>query len=338
MKYFVLVTAIALVSITVIIVYFNNLIKTNNVSQPSPTAWMINMPAATETSPYKEGFAKTDWPYYKTPNVIEYNGYEIEKILIPAKKLYDWDNSVARIKKNGKILVELKNGYRDNNATEFDLSSFLGGEEKQILITQHSGGNHCCYIVKLYNLIPNLQILFDSEKYPSGNGLWKEDIDGDGKYEIVLPITTFEEFHVSHSHSKYGTAIMAYDENQKKYVLANNRYTEYLLKDIIKDLNSIKHKIELENLNMAANKCENNCEDKTGDKGANYFHAKESYFSEILGVTINYLYANKEEEAWKFFDQEYNLDDKAQIKKEMKALLKKDRIYQEINMLNKYKR
>src|SRR6266496_503078 len=44
--------------------------------------------------------------------------------------------------------------------------------------------------------------------------------------------------------------------------------------------------------------------------------------SKILGALLDYIYSGKQDEAWSFFDREYNFADKVEIQKRIKAILK----------------
>ncbi len=50
-------------------------------------------------------------------------------------------------------------------------------------------------------------------------------------------------------------------------------------------------------------------------------------FSDFLGVFLEYIYAGREEEAWAFYDKEYNLEDKAERKEKIKQFLQREKIY-----------
>ncbi|MEW6213045.1 MAG: hypothetical protein AB1631_32280 [Acidobacteriota bacterium] len=50
----------------------------------------------------------------------------------------------------------------------------------------------------------------------------------------------------------------------------------------------------------------------------------------MLGVTLSYIYAGREEEAWKFFDENYKLDDKEDFKSKIKDALSHCPIYRYI--------
>jgi len=47
----------------------------------------------------------------------------------------------------------------------------------------------------------------------------------------------------------------------------------------------------------------------------------------VLKVVLSYLYAGKEQEAWSFYESEYNLPDKEEIKGTVKEAVSKDNVY-----------
>lgn len=55
----------------------------------------------------------------------------------------------------------------------------------------------------------------------------------------------------------------------------------------------------------------------------------------ILEVLLEYVYVGKEKEAWEFYEAEYNLPDKAEMKPKIKNRLKEDSVYQTISKSNR---
>jgi hypothetical protein len=53
----------------------------------------------------------------------------------------------------------------------------------------------------------------------------------------------------------------------------------------------------------------------------------EEYLSAVLKVMLKRIYAGDEGEAWRFFDAEYQLNDKVEIKTDIKQALRHDPIY-----------
>ena len=98
--------------------------------------------------------------------------------------------------------------------------------------------------------------------------------------------------------------IFSYDKHSGKYVPANHRYRDYLLKDIEAQINDLP----------------------TADG--------ERYLSRRLDILLQFLYAGKEKEGWEFFDKSYTLPDSDKIKAKVKEVLRKAPAYNFIRKKN----
>ena len=47
----------------------------------------------------------------------------------------------------------------------------------------------------------------------------------------------------------------------------------------------------------------------------------------VLEQLLNYVYAGKEDEAWKFYEKTYKLDDKEEIRRRVKTILRSQPVY-----------
>jgi len=183
------------------------------------------------------------------------------------------------------------------NETDIGLFPLLGGKTKQLIISQivPRGGRH--WIVEL---AAHPKILFDSGDYEVGReDVSAIDLDSDGVYEITLPITCFYDAidRLSISGTPLPTAIFAYDKQAGRYLPANHRYRDYLLKGIETQIGNLPTEIG------------------------------ESYLSRRLEVLLRFLYAGKEKEGWEFFDKAYTLDDADKIKTRVKEVLQEAPAY-----------
>jgi len=61
-----------------------------------------------------------------------------------------------------------------------------------------------------------------------------------------------------------------------------------------------------------------------------YDDSTGEYLSSVLQVVIQYIYVNQEENAWSFFDQNYLLKDKEEIRKKVEEQLNNCAVYQYI--------
>jgi len=239
---------------------------------------------------------------------LSYQGYDIERSTDDSGRL-----SAATIKKNGRFIATLRNGGLGKESTRFGLFSLLGGESKQLIILQYTGGAHCCWTYRIYDFQPNLHVIFDDENYGLdylGYELHPEDMDGDGVFELTQAVMIFDYFHMSHASSVFPSAVFSYDKKSRVYIPANERFSAYVLDDIENDLKALKS--------------------VSRDVDATDLQNREVYLSAVLRVLLKRIYAGDEARAWKFFDAKYQLNDKAEIKSDIKTALQHDPIYRSL--------
>jgi len=239
---------------------------------------------------------------------LSYRGYDVERSTDAAERL-----SFATIRKKGRTIATLANGGLGKDSTRFGLFSLLGGESKQLVILQYTGGAHCCWTYRIYDFNPNLRVIFDDESYGLeylGYELLPQDIDGDGKFELTQAVMTFDYFHMSHASSVFPVAVFSYNEKSRTYVPANRRFSAYVLEDIEHDLKAL----ELASRDVNAEDIQN----------------KEEYLSALLKVLLKRIYAGDEADAWTFFDTKYRLSDKIEFKNDIRQALRHDPIYRSV--------
>jgi clan AA aspartic protease (TIGR02281 family) len=231
---------------------------------------------------------------------LSYEGYDVE---ISSK-----DNiSFVSIKMNGKTIVYLDGGKGGWEHSSIGLFNLFGDKDKQLIIRRTAG--NCCLTYKIYKLIPNTRLIFDDEEYGNSTGTLIKfvDLDGDGKYELVQFINTFNSFHdLDFRFSPFLEAVFSYDNNKDKYVVANTGFSKYLLKNIEKYKKSVDSIYILNNMEY------------------------DKYLSSILKVTLLYIYNGKEGEGWKFFNTRYKLKNKDEIRSDILKTLASDPIYKAI--------
>lgn len=125
------------------------------------------------------------------------------------------------------------------------------------------------------------------------------DLDKDGIYEITVPITSFYGFaNLSPAGTPLPTIIFKYNVKSERYLPANPLFRDYLLRDIDKQKAAIKP-----------------AEDQMG------------HLSDIMSITLDYLFAGEERKAWTFFDESYKLSDKKEVKAAIRAEIKEHPVY-----------
>lgn len=261
--------------------------------------------------------ARAPAPPESSPNPLEavyvtspkwsHAGYDIERSYDDAT-----GESTATISRGGKVLATHENGGMGEDSTQTGLFPFLGGGDRQLVVMQYTGGAHCCWIYHVYELSPRLRLIFDGDAYTDNIGyeLHPEDLDGDGRFEFTQSVMTFDYFHMSHAASVFPVAVFSYDEAAASYLPANHKFPEYVLRGLEKDLKRVA--------------------EERAKVVPNSEWLNEGYLSAVLQVTLKYVYAGREAEGLEFYEREYNLSNKDEVKGDLKKALAGDPVYRAI--------
>lgn len=184
------------------------------------------------------------------------------------------------------------------NSADFGYFPFIGDGHKQLFISQdvYRGGRQ--WVVRLS---PKFKVLFDGQKLRVGRegpDLGVVDLDDDGTLEILAPVTTSYEFHdkMSMSQIPLPTIVFKYDPTAEKFLPANAQFKNYVYEDLEEVVDP--------------------------DSTLNTDHK-----SSILNNLFIYTYAGEEKRGWDFFDHHYKPDDKEEIRKRVKAILRSQPVY-----------
>lgn len=239
-----------------------------------------------------------------TEKKLTYKDYTIS----PQKKKFDKKQEVSGvlIRKRNKIIKS----YFDESESllteyRFALFNLYDKKEKQLIIESTLPKS---WRYRVFNLYPKFTLIFDSTDYNLGHDIIFLDVDKDGKTEILLDLMSFDYFGVNYRKGWVTPQmVFEFDKNKNHYVFANKRFEKYLLKDINKKFDRIKE--------IKVNKSTND-------------HYDSDIYSSVMEVFLTYIYLDKENEAWKIFDNEYDSADKNDVKTEIKKYLAKDYLYQ----------
>ena len=243
---------------------------------------------------------------------LSYSGYDVLRLKKKIKYEYPDERgktksnlievSYAVVKRNNRRLAKFEGVYFiEGNATDFGLFSLLGGNSKQLIVSQTvpRGGRHW-----VASFSPDFHVLFDSGDYGVGREEFNViDIDKDGVYELSLPVTAFymmqDKMYIAEI--PLPEVIFKYDPKAKKYFPAMALFEDYALRGIENDIKTLNQSGE------------------------------SNYLSKRLGIFLRYIYAEKENEAWAFFDREYEFPDKEEMKSRIQAILKDEGVYKYIH-------
>ena len=258
-----------------------------------PPAKVNPMPAAQREEPQQlfDIFGEED---------ISYNGYEMRHVTekVSDEGVRDLEVSYAALMKDNRRLLKFDGVYfGEGNSTWLGLFDFLRNGSQQFIISQTvpRGGRHWVVSVS-----PQVRVLFDSFDYGVGREeFYVIDIDKDGVYEIVLPVTAFYEMQdkMYIGEIPLPEIIFKYDAKAGKYLPANHLFIDYALHGIEADIAKLR----------------------TSDDS--------NYLSRRLDILLRYVYARKAKYGWDFFEREYQRPDKAQIKARIRSVLKRAPVY-----------
>lgn len=212
---------------------------------------------------------------------VEYAGYRVSTT-IPK----NGDHSVVTVKKGGRTLAVHREGIAQDYGSTAKFISLIRGE-KQLVISQYTGGAHCCSRYWIYELTPRFRLLFrsldfDTLGYSETEEIF-QNIDNDADLEIVDHTPAFHYFDdLAFVSSPVPTLLFNYDHRTRRFELANRRFASYLLKD------------------QAASITRSQAMRKTNPSQ----HRVDS-----LGLFLNYVYAGKEQTGWRYYHQEKTLSD-----------------------------
>jgi hypothetical protein len=128
------------------------------------------------------------------------------------------------------------------------------------------------------------------------------DLDDDGIYEIIVPITDFYGFEgsrLSTMETPLPDIIFRYDPVQREYLPANVHFKECILRDT-----------------QAAEKSLREIE--------------EPHLARLMSIVLDYVFVGEEQRGWKLFEETCDLQDKARIRSDMQDVLKAHPVYRYI--------
>lgn len=239
--------------------------------------------------------------YRVIKNELRQNGYALEKRFnkqLKAGKQNDTAESAVLLG-NGKTLLTFDKINHPAETVDIGLFPFLSKTDAQMFVSQTAPRVGCHWIISTK---PQPQVLFESAQFDVGREDFQIlDLDADGVYELSFESVSFYGFEperLGHVGAPLTEIIFKYDSQTNKYAPANAQFADFVLREI----ENQKTKIRRDH--------------------------KDWQFADVLAIMLRYVYAGRETDAWNFFDREYNLADKNNLKTKIKVVLNNDRTYQ----------
>lgn len=215
----------------------------------------------------------------------------------------NWRAAYAVLERGGKVLLRFDAGVYNGglNSVAFGLFPFLGGGSKQLVVSQDAPRQGRQWIV---SFSPRPRVIYDGPAFAAGreiDDLRVADLDGDGVYELSVPLATFYGFRdwaLSPAATPLPGVVFRYDEKAGRYLPANARFRQHLLKGVEEAKSEVRG---------------------TGSPG--------SHLSDVLSVVLAHVFAGDERGGWEFYEKTYALPDKAEVRRETEAELRAQPVY-----------
>jgi hypothetical protein len=242
---------------------------------------------------------------YVSADSISYNGYEIVRL---HKTVYDKASrmdvpvSYAVLRSGGKTIATFEGVYFPaGNGTDFGFASLLGGESKQLIISEWVPRNGRHWVVDFSSNAPTI---FDSQEWNLGQeDVCVHDFDGDGVAELSLAIGAFCGIgSMANVECPMIGVVFKYDPQAGKYLPDRSGFA-HILDGIEEDVKKI----------------DPNEQSPGGPTGP--------YLAPRLDIFLRYAYGGRENDGWLFFDRSYNLPDKQDIEHKISAALQQEPAY-----------
>ena len=272
--------------------------KVINTPQSQPN-FVDKIDRSPEHQPIDDRFTLADL-LRSEQNVALFNGYLIEKRHRNGDDSFFGIQEYVSISKNGMkpLIFDAKIDHPQGNSADFEWVSLLGSSAHQLAISQEVGRGGAQWIV---DLSAKPRVIFDGEAWRVGRESGDceiEDLDGDGIFEIIVPITDFYSFmdKMAVSNVPLPMITFKYDSQRRLYFPANHLLSLHETKspEIVRDGNDL------------------------------YFR------SCVLDHMLTLIYNGERHQAWQYFNMTYDLSDKKEMEQRIKNILIQQPVYKYI--------
>ncbi len=175
----------------------------------------------------------------------------------------------------------------------------LNNGEDQLIVSQEISRSGVQWVVDFSR---GFNIIFDGQKFRVGReagDMQFSDIDGNGLFEITVPITDFygfEHWRLTTMDTPLPSVIFQYDPVAGQYLPANPYFKRCLLNDINKAEQDVRRN---ENASLG----------------------------QLLSVVLDYEFVCEEERGWRFFEEVYKLPDKNRVRADIQKILNRHPVF-----------
>jgi hypothetical protein len=230
-------------------------------------------------------------------NSLTYDGYTIvaRRKNVSVEGI-STETSYAVLQKGQRVITTFEGlNHPMGNVTRFGLFPFLGGENKQFIVEQSVPRNWSHWIA---NTVPDYHLLFESRKWGVDGELKIVDVNQDGVFEFSKVMTALYDFEkLPTSQSPLVDVLFAYDTSAHEYLPASQNFQEFALKGIEDEMRSL---------------------DRSDER---------TYLSTMVHIVLRYIYAGKRDEGWAFYESQFKLGNKDQIKLDILNKLRSEPVY-----------
>jgi hypothetical protein len=242
---------------------------------------------------------------------LKYKGYTVKKVKLTEDGYSHY--LIFLLDPDKKEVKRFDEGGSLEEWSEWELVDLIKGGNKELIITQYSGGAHCCENNWVYKFDPEAREIFNSLEYGILGFMGEPtDIDGDGNCEIALANMTFDYFYrCCYAASPSNSALFEYAPESDEYTVQNIKFKGAILEDYQEP-----PEVDSEFVNISP------------DDDPDLVDPGGYYLGSILTSVLPHLYCGEEEKAWELFDKYYILNDKEEVKELIIEKLKEDNCYQ----------
>ncbi len=225
-----------------------------------------------------------------------------------------WDQGYNLIiTRNDSVKFRTTVEAADSNGVNYRLYRLIPNGRDQVIVEEYTGGMGCCYLYWIFDMSDSLTTLYHSDGIQTEFGMLEhvDDFDHDGYLEFTQIISPFDSFDgLCNLCTPCAIAVFKYSKRTGHYEIANKSFPSVVLEGIEQKESEVK--IFLDTARAV---------DEDPSK---------PLLSKVLDVLIHYVYAGQDSVGWAYFDKNYVLPDKAEMKRKIQTVFRKEVVYKEL--------